>query len=141
MVDLDWPQVTIQHMCFACQIAKAVDTHSICQYLLLFHGSSGYTNVLHCYIICTLQVLLQKTCTVLWYCQKQVIMELSTVKDVNSIQCMEVNVRRDIKWNENDVPRSEHKLVFQKERLLCCRHICSLQLPRLFHSLHSHSEL
>jgi hypothetical protein len=43
-------------------------------------------------------------------------MELSTVKDVNSIQCMEVNVRRGIKWNENDVLRSEHKLVFQKER-------------------------
>jgi len=29
-------------------------------------------------------------------------MELSAIKDVNSIQCVEVKVRRDIKWNEND---------------------------------------
>jgi hypothetical protein len=50
----------IQHMRIACWITKATDTHSEYVYLLLLHGNNGYTNVLQCYVIRTLPVLLKR---------------------------------------------------------------------------------
>jgi hypothetical protein len=40
---------------FAWWIAKVTNTHS--EYVILFHGSSGYANAHHCYVIPTLTVL------------------------------------------------------------------------------------
>jgi len=57
-VDLDRPQMTILHMCIACCIPTATNTHS--EYVTLFHSNSGYMNVPQCYVISKLFVLLYK---------------------------------------------------------------------------------
>ena len=45
-------------MCFVCWIRRLhTHTHNV-QYLWLFHSNNGYADVPHCYIICTLPVLL-----------------------------------------------------------------------------------
>jgi len=46
-VDLDRLQMTISGMCIACCIPKATNTCS--EYVILFHGNSGYMNVPKCY--------------------------------------------------------------------------------------------
>jgi len=38
------------HVCFACWMTKATDTHSEYVILITFHGSSGYANAPHCCI-------------------------------------------------------------------------------------------
>ena len=41
----------IRRMRIACWITEATDTHSEYVMFLLFHGSSGYANVPHCYVV------------------------------------------------------------------------------------------
>jgi len=50
MVVPDRPQMTIKygHVCFACWMTKATDTHSEYVILITFHGSSGYANAPQC---------------------------------------------------------------------------------------------
>jgi hypothetical protein len=45
-------------MGFACWISNAINTHSEYEYLLLFHGKSGYTYTSQCFVIHTLPVWL-----------------------------------------------------------------------------------
>jgi hypothetical protein len=44
-------------MCFACWIPKVRDIHAEYVILLLFNCNNGYTDALHCYVICALPVL------------------------------------------------------------------------------------
>ena len=44
-------------VCVCVCVSVCVSVHNI-QYLLRFHGNSGYANTLHCYSIRTLLVLL-----------------------------------------------------------------------------------
>ena len=55
IVDPDRQPMTIWHMCTACWIPKAEDTHSgyVTFYLLLFHGNNICTNLTQCYVIRT----------------------------------------------------------------------------------------
>jgi hypothetical protein len=51
---------TIRCMNFACWITQATDTHThSIQYLLPFHGNSGYANASQCYVMRALHVLLR----------------------------------------------------------------------------------
>ena len=54
MVQLDSPQMAVQYGACAlhARSLKAAGTHSEC-IILLFHGSSVYENVLHCYVVRT----------------------------------------------------------------------------------------
>jgi len=59
IADPERPQMTIRRMRIACCISKATDTHS--EYvILLVHCNYGCTNVLQCYVIRTLSVLLDR---------------------------------------------------------------------------------
>ena len=53
--------MTIWRMRIACWIPKATNTHTytlVVYYSLLFHYNNGCTDAPHCYVICTLPVLL-----------------------------------------------------------------------------------
>jgi hypothetical protein len=49
---------------------------------------------------------------------------------------MEVNVRRDIKWNKNDVPRSEHKLMILEGEMTLLQ---AYMLPPTTQAITTHS--
>jgi hypothetical protein len=52
------------HVCFACWMTKATDTHSECVILIAFHGSSGNANGPHC---CVYMYIASLVNTVLLY--------------------------------------------------------------------------
>jgi hypothetical protein len=49
IVESRGPQVTVWSMGIACQITKAINTHTHCV-ILLFHCNSGCTSALPCYV-------------------------------------------------------------------------------------------
>jgi hypothetical protein len=48
----------IQCMGFACRLTEATDTRSECVLLIVFPQHNGYVNVLQCYIVCILPIML-----------------------------------------------------------------------------------
>ena len=59
IVQPEMPQMTVQRMRISCRVPKATDTQS--EYVIsifFFHNKNGCTKAPHCYITCTLPVLL-----------------------------------------------------------------------------------
>jgi len=59
IIQLDWPQMAIWQMRFACWMTKATNTHSGFVILIVFHDNDGYLKALQCYVVRTLPVVLK----------------------------------------------------------------------------------
>ena len=84
VVDPGRQPMIIWHMCVACWVTKAEDTHSeyVISYLLRFHGNNVCTNVPQCYVIPYPTAFPYGNGMVLHFYQQQ---ESSTTKTVHRV--------------------------------------------------------